>query len=82
MSEVEEIQAQMVALVERCQEDICQALEAEDGQVRFREDRWERPGGGGGKTRVLEDGAADLRAYQPRRSGSGRSDGQVCGQSQ
>ena len=62
MSEVEDIQAQMVALVERCQDDICQALETEDGQVRFREDRWERPGGGGGKTRVLEDGAVFEKA--------------------
>lgn len=57
MSEVADIQARMVALVEHCQEQICQALEAEDGQARFREDRWERPGGGGGKTRVLEEGA-------------------------
>lgn len=38
------------------QERICKALGAEDGG-QFREDSWERPGGGGGRTRVLEEGA-------------------------
>jgi coproporphyrinogen III oxidase len=37
------------------QERICARLEALDGS-RFREDVWERPGGGGGRTRVLENG--------------------------
>jgi len=37
------------------QERICEALAAEDGQA-FREDRWDRPGGGGGRSRVLEGG--------------------------
>ncbi len=36
---------------------ICTALEAEDGQACFIEDAWQRPGGGGGRTRVLENGA-------------------------
>ncbi len=36
------------------QDDICRALEAADAGGRFREDLWERPGGGGGRTRVLE----------------------------
>ncbi len=39
------------------QDRITTALEAEDGKAVFREDLWERPGGGGGRTRVLEDGA-------------------------
>jgi len=39
------------------QRRICAALEQEDGAARFREDRWERPGGGGGRTRVVADGA-------------------------
>jgi coproporphyrinogen III oxidase len=39
------------------QERICQALEAADGAARFREDLWEREGGGGGRTRVIEGGA-------------------------
>ena len=39
------------------QDRICAALEAADGGARFQEDAWERPGGGGGRTRVLADGA-------------------------
>ena len=35
---------------------ISAALEEEDGSGRFREDRWERPEGGGGRSRVLEGG--------------------------
>jgi coproporphyrinogen III oxidase len=38
------------------QDRICQALEAADGGARFAQDAWERPGGGGGRTRVLADG--------------------------
>ena len=37
------------------QERICAALAAEDGQP-FREDSWDRHGGGGGRSRVLEGG--------------------------
>ncbi len=39
------------------QDRICQALSEEDGKERFREDAWERPQGGGGRTRVLAEGA-------------------------
>jgi coproporphyrinogen III oxidase len=39
------------------QERICAALEQADGAARFRQDAWERPGGGGGRTRVLAGGA-------------------------
>ncbi|HEY3356980.1 MAG TPA: oxygen-dependent coproporphyrinogen oxidase [Polyangia bacterium] len=39
------------------QDRICAALEGEDGAARFIEDRWERAGGGGGRSRVLRDGA-------------------------
>ena len=42
------------------QQRLCQALEAEDGRERFREDAWQRPEGerlrGDGRTRVLTDG--------------------------
>lgn len=62
MSEIDDIQRRMVALVEGCQNEICAGLEAEDGKGRFREDRWERPGGGGGKTRVMEEGAVFEKA--------------------
>lgn len=35
---------------------ICSELEAEDGKAKFEEDNWERPGGGGGRTRVIQHG--------------------------
>src|SRR5699024_6929396 len=34
------------------QERLCAAFEACDGQARFHEDAWDRPGGGLGRTRV------------------------------
>ncbi|WP_341936804.1 oxygen-dependent coproporphyrinogen oxidase [Marinimicrobium sp. C2-29] len=39
------------------QDHICRELEAEDGTGRFREDSWEREQGGGGRSRVLTEGA-------------------------
>jgi len=39
------------------QEHICSELEQEDGGGRFQEDAWDRPQGGGGRSRVLSDGA-------------------------
>jgi coproporphyrinogen III oxidase len=41
----------------RLQNNICDELEAEDGQAQFIEDAWEREQGGGGRTRVLNEGA-------------------------
>ncbi|MVM35214.1 oxygen-dependent coproporphyrinogen oxidase [Spirosoma sp. HMF4905] len=38
------------------QDRICQALEEADGTGRFREDSWERPGGGGGRSRTMAGG--------------------------
>lgn len=43
------------ALVERLQREICAGLEAVDGEARFTDDRWKRDGGGG-LTRVMENG--------------------------
>lgn len=39
------------------QNQICTDLAREDGKELFREDAWERPEGGGGRSRVLADGA-------------------------
>src|SRR5262245_18759176 len=44
------------------QDEICSALEKLDGAARFREDLWQREGGGGGRTRVLEGGAVFEKA--------------------
>lgn len=38
------------------QNTICKALESEDGKGIFISDKWERAGGGGGDTRVIENG--------------------------
>src|SRR5258707_3290823 len=43
------------------QERICVALEEVDGN-RFREDSWQRQGGGGGRTRVLVEGGVFEKA--------------------
>jgi coproporphyrinogen III oxidase len=43
--------------IQTLQDQITAALEAVDGQAKFKEDHWERPGGGGGRTRVIENGA-------------------------
>ncbi|QHS60296.1 oxygen-dependent coproporphyrinogen oxidase [Chitinophaga agri] len=50
------IKDNFISLIHRLQDDICTALENIDGKATFREDRWERPGGGGGKSRVIADG--------------------------
>ncbi len=39
------------------QDVVCAALEEEDGRATFREDAWDRPQGGGGRSRVLSEGA-------------------------
>ncbi|MCG6898083.1 MAG: oxygen-dependent coproporphyrinogen oxidase [Thiocapsa sp.] len=39
------------------QDRICAALRETDGGAGFREDAWERDGGGGGRTRIMQDGA-------------------------
>lgn len=39
------------------QDRICTALEQADGRGRFVEELWDRPAGGGGRSRILEKGA-------------------------
>lgn len=39
------------------QDRICQRLEQEDGSARFQQDEWQRPEGGGGRSRVISGGA-------------------------
>ncbi|MEJ2042330.1 MAG: oxygen-dependent coproporphyrinogen oxidase [Reinekea sp.] len=39
------------------QDQISQHLEQADGKGRFGEESWQRPGGGGGRSRVIENGA-------------------------
>jgi coproporphyrinogen III oxidase len=55
---IERVEAYLYALQDR----LTTALTAEDGGSGFREDSWERPEGGGGRSRVLEDGAVFEKA--------------------
>ncbi len=43
--------------IQQLQDTITSKLEAIDGVAKFREDLWDRPEGGGGRTRVVENGA-------------------------
>lgn len=42
--------------IQNLQDEITSALEKVDGKASFQEDLWERKGGGGGRTRVIENG--------------------------
>lgn len=53
---MDSIKTQWISLIHQLQDDICTALEACDGKAVFVEDKWERPEGGGGKTRVISHG--------------------------
>lgn len=50
------IKENWINYVHDLQNRICNALEQVDGQAAFKEDKWERPEGGGGKTRVIAGG--------------------------
>jgi coproporphyrinogen III oxidase len=50
------------AYFQTLQERICTSLEELDGSARFREDRWQREGGGGGRTRILAGGSVFEKA--------------------
>lgn len=47
----------VVDFLTQLQDNICQQLELADGKGKFVEDKWQREEGGGGRTRVLTDGA-------------------------
>ncbi|MFP4220739.1 MAG: oxygen-dependent coproporphyrinogen oxidase [Phormidium sp.] len=52
----EDSQARISAFMKELQESICAGLERIDGGGQFREDMWERPEGGGGRSRVIRNG--------------------------
>lgn len=54
--------AQAAAYFRDLQDRICQPVAQLDGKNTFREDTWLREGGGGGRTRVLADGAVFEKA--------------------
>ena len=48
---------QFLAYIKNLQDTITSKLEEVDGKAQFKEDVWTRPEGGGGRTRVIENGA-------------------------
>lgn len=50
--------AEIVEFFKGLQDNICASLEALDGKVEFHEDPWDRPEGGGGRSRIIENGKA------------------------
>ncbi len=50
------IKDQFTAHIQELQNTICRALEKIDGEASFVADGWERPGGGGGESRVISKG--------------------------
>lgn len=56
--QIDQVKAYLLAL----QDQICAALAAEDGGTAFRTDEWQRPEGGGGRSRVLADGTVFEKA--------------------
>lgn len=47
---------QVVAAYQKIQDDICSSLELADGRAKFEEEIWNREGGGGGRTRIMQLG--------------------------
>jgi coproporphyrinogen III oxidase len=48
---------QVISFLMQLQDNICRGLEQADGTKTFIEDKWQRAEGGGGRTRVLTNGA-------------------------
>ncbi|KAL2484381.1 Coproporphyrinogen-III oxidase 1 [Forsythia ovata] len=51
------VRARFEKMIREVQDSVCSAIEAVDQGGKFKEDVWSRPGGGGGISRVLQDGA-------------------------
>jgi coproporphyrinogen III oxidase len=50
------VKERVVDYVQSLQDRICASLEAFEPELKFKEVGWNRPGGGGGRTRILSDG--------------------------
>jgi coproporphyrinogen III oxidase len=50
------MKAKFFAYIQSLQDTITSKLEEVDGKAKFQEDIWKRPEGGGGRTRVIENG--------------------------
>ncbi|KAK6936180.1 Coproporphyrinogen III oxidase, aerobic [Dillenia turbinata] len=50
------VRARFEKMIREVQDSVCETIEKTDGVGKFKEDVWSRPGGGGGISRVLQDG--------------------------
>lgn len=50
------LKRKFTSYIQGLQDEICQSLEDIDGKAHFRHDDWDREGGGGGHSRVIEKG--------------------------
>src|ERR1700692_2521228 len=62
MNQLDKQRGEATAYFRGVQDRICAGLAGADGKAKFREDCWERPGGGGGRSRVLTDGGVFEKA--------------------
>ena len=58
----ESLQARFERMIRKAQDEICAGIAAADGQATFMEESWTREDGGGGVSRVLQDGAVFEKA--------------------
>ncbi|MFN7714144.1 MAG: coproporphyrinogen III oxidase, partial [Pseudanabaenaceae cyanobacterium] len=49
-------QTRVSQFMQSFQDNICAGLEELDGKAKFQQDEWQRPEGGGGRSRVIADG--------------------------
>ena len=62
MSQLDQQRRDAAEYLRGLQDRICAGLTEADGKATFHEDRWQRDGGGGGRTRVLTDGGVFEKA--------------------
>ncbi len=67
----EEFRSEVIRRIERLHDQTTQLLSELDGRAGFREDQWEREGGGGGLSRLLTEGAVFEKAGTNRSAVSG-----------
>lgn len=50
------VKEKVVAAYQLIQDQICEGLELADGKAKFEQELWDREGGGGGRTRIMQHG--------------------------
>ena len=63
------LKEEVAARYKQIQDEICRGLEIADGKGKFEEELWERNGGGGGRTRIMQNGCLLYTSPSPRDRG-------------